>query len=110
MNYMRNWRGSINPVNDLEAIHLLEWQPITVKRAVFNSSNVGVDRELDDETLIFEIKAKLTEIAEKEKTFIAVVEKHIVPMLARDDVWIDGNLRSYLVKNIENEVIYLDEV
>lgn len=110
MSYVRNWRGTTEPPNALESIHNLTWQPIMVRRSGDENRNVGVTAELDDNTTLFEIKAKLTRATDgKENSFIAIVEAHILPMMMINDNWLDNTAKEYTVKSISKGIIILDE-
>lgn len=115
MGYVRNWRGTTDTPNDLSTIYNLTWQPIMVKRSNDDSRNVGVTSELDEDTIIFEIKAKLVELGDsslKENyvgKYLAIVEDHIRPMVMKGDVWISSDLKSYLVTGFNGDMVKLNE-
>lgn len=117
MGIARNWIGlNTSPTEGQKDILEIGWQAVMVKRTNDDNRNVGITAELDEDTIIFEIKARIDPLSGNEETkyWVGLVEAHILPMVKRNDHWLtqkpNKEVQQYRVVSINADEILLEKV
>lgn len=116
MTLIRNWQGlDQSPTEGQKTIHEIGWKRVLVKRTDDFRQDVGTGSELTDDTDTFEIKARIDPMTATEngKTWIGLVEPHILPLMRKGDRWFTekptGNqIQVYRVMSIDADEVILD--